>query len=69
MAHREYNKKSSGGFFMIILGALLFMLAPWQLSDSPELGGVAIIFGFIIGGIGFYIQFVKGKSRVKNDTN
>ncbi len=69
MAHSQYNKKRSGGFFMIILGALLFMLAPSQLTDSPELGGVVIIFGFIIGGIGFYIQFVKGRSRVKNDTN
>ncbi len=69
MAHSQYNKKRSGGFFMIILGALLFMLAPSQLTNSPELGGAVIIFGFIIGGIGFYIQFVKGKSRVKNDTN
>jgi len=69
MAHSQYNKKRSGGFFMIILGALLFMLAPSQLTDSPELGGIVIIFGFIIGGIGFYIQFVKGRSRVKNDTN
>ena len=69
MAHSQHNKKRSGGFLMIILGALLFMLAPSQLSDSPESGGAAIIFGFIVGGIGFYIQFVKGKSRVKNDTN
>jgi len=69
MAHSQHNKKRSRGFLMIILGALLFMLAPTQLSDSPELGGIAIIFGFIVGGIGFYIQFVKGKSRVKNDTN
>ncbi len=69
MAHSQHNKKRSSGFFMIILGALLFMLAPSQLGDSPELGAAVIIFGFIVGGIGFYIQFVKGKSRVKNDTN
>ena len=65
MAHSQHNKKRSRGFFMIILGALLFMLAPTQLSDSPELGGAAIIFGFIVGGIGFYTQFVKGKSSKK----
>ena len=62
MAHSEHNRqRRSGGFFLIIFGALLFMLAPWQLSEAPELGFVAIIFGFIIGGVGFYIQFVKGR--------
>jgi vacuolar-type H+-ATPase subunit I/STV1 len=62
MAHSEHNKqRKSGGFFLIIFGAILFMLVPWQLSDSPELGFAAIVFGFIIGGIGFYIQFVKGR--------
>ncbi len=62
MAHSEYNKqRRSGGFFLIIFGAILFMLAPWQLSETPELGFAAIVFGFIIGGIGFYLQFVKGR--------
>ena len=62
MAHSEHNKqRRSGGFFLIIFGAILFMLAPWQLSETPELGFAAIVFGFIIGGIGFYLQFVKGK--------
>ena len=59
MAHSQHNKKRSGGFFMIILGALLFMLAPSQLGESPELGGAVIIFGFIVGGIGFYLRFVR----------
>ena len=62
MAHSEHNKqRRSGGFFLIIFGAILFMLAPWQLSETPELGFAAIVFGFIIGGIGFYLQFVKGR--------
>ncbi len=62
MAHSEHNKqRRSGGFFLIIFGAILFMLAPWQLSETPELGFAAIVFGFIIGGIGFYLQFVRGR--------
>ena len=64
MAHNEYNKKRSGGFFLIILGALIFVTAPLYLGDSPELGMAAIIFGFVVGGMGFYLNFFKGrKSR------
>lgn len=67
MAHSEHNKqRRSGGFFLIIFGAILFMLAPWQLSETPELGFAAIVFGFIIGGIGFYLQFVRGRREVND---
>ena len=65
MAHSEHNKKGmGGGFFLIIFGALLFMIAPWQLSETPELGWTAIIFGFIIGGLGFYLKFVRSKRTI-----
>ncbi len=64
MAHDEYNKKRSGGFFLIILGALIFITAPTYLTDSPEIGMVAIVFGFLVGGVGFYLKFFKWrKSR------
>ena len=64
MAHREYNKQRRGtGFFLIIFGAILFMVAPWQLAETPELGWTVIIFGFLIGGIGFYLNFVKGRGK------
>ena len=66
MAHSDHNKqRRSGGFFLIIFGAILFMVAPLQLVETPELGFATIIFGFIIGGIGFYIQFVKGRNVSK----
>ena len=62
MAHTEHNKsKRSSGFLLIIVGAILFMMAPTRLSDSPEMGWVVIIFGFIIGGFGFYVQFFRKK--------
>jgi len=65
MVHSEHNRqRKSGGFFLIIFGALIFILAPTYLTDPPELGTVAIISGFLIGGIGFYLSFVRG--RIKN---
>ncbi len=64
MAHDEHNKsKRSGAFFLIIFGALLFVVAPTFLSEEPELGLVAIIAGFCIGGLGFYLHFVRGKKQ------
>jgi vacuolar-type H+-ATPase subunit I/STV1 len=60
MAHSEYNRpKKSGAFFLIILGALLFIIAPTWFSDKPEFGATLIVLGFIIGGIGFYLRFVR----------
>ena len=62
MVHNEHNKpKRSGSLFLIILGAILFMIGPTQYQNSPELGILALVFGFILGGIGFYLKYVKGK--------
>ena len=65
MVHGEHNKSRSGGFFLIIFGALLFITSPLYLADSPILGGVAIVFGFTIGGLGFYINFVRGRGKTQ----
>ena len=63
MVHGDHNKNRSGGFFLIILGALIFITSPLYLADSPTLGGVAIVFGFIVGGLGFYMNFIRGKGN------
>jgi len=64
MVHNEHNKpKRSNSLFLIILGAVLFMVGPTQYQDSPELGILALVFGFILGGIGFYLKYVKGKIK------
>jgi len=64
MVHNEHNKpKRSSSLFLIILGAVLFMVGPTQYQDSPELGILALVFGFILGGIGFYLKYVKGKIK------
>ncbi len=62
MVHNEHNKpKRSGSLLLIILGAILFMIGPTQYQNSPELGILALVSGFILGGIGFYLKYVKGK--------
>ena len=64
MAHNEHNKsRNSGGFALIIFGALLLFLAPNINTSNPELGTTALIGGIIIGGFGFYLKFIR--TRVK----
>ena len=66
MSHKDHNKpRKSGGFLLIIFGALLFILAPTYLTDSPELGIAAIVFGFVTGGLGFYLNFVRGRGKIR----
>ncbi|MDI1495490.1 MAG: putative membrane protein [Cenarchaeum symbiont of Oopsacas minuta] len=65
MVHGDHNKNKSGGFFLIILGALLFITSPLYLADSPLLGGVAILFGFLVGCLGFYLNFVRHRGKMQ----
>jgi len=60
MAHSEHNRSKRGGpFALIILGALLLFVAPNIYAEFPELGASALGGGIILGGIGFYLNFVK----------
>ena len=64
MAHSEHNKtRNSGGFALIIFGALLLFLAPNINPSSPELGTIALIGGIIIGGLGFYLKFIRTRTK------
>jgi len=66
MVHGEHNKsRKSGGFALIILGALLLFLAPNIYPEMPELGTMSLFGGIIIGGIGFYLKFFRW--RVKQE--
>ena len=65
MVHSEHNKSKGGNSFaLIIFGALLLFLAPSINPDNPELGILALIGGIVIGGIGFYLKFIR--TRAKN---
>jgi len=64
MAHSEHNKsRNSGSFVLIIFGALLLILAPTTNPSSPALGTIALIGGIVIGGIGFYLKFIRVRTK------
>ncbi len=64
MAHVAHIRpRRSGAFVLVSCGALLVVISPSVLSDDPELGAVAIIGGFLIGGLGFYLHFVRGRRK------
>ena len=67
MAHNEHNRqKKGGGFFLIIFGALLLFLAPNLYTDNPELGIASLIFGILIGGIGFMLDSLERRNKVSD---
>ena len=64
MAHSEHNRsKKSGGFALIILGALLLFLAPNINPTSNELGTLSLVGGIVIGSFGFYLRFIKNRPK------
>lgn len=64
MVHTEHNRsKNSGGFALIIFGALMLFLAPNIHSEMPELATIAFIVGIIVGSIGFYLKFIRGRTK------
>lgn len=64
LVHDEHNRiKKGGGFFLIIFGALLLIIAPTIYPTEQTLGIISFVGGFIIGGLGFYIRFIKKQSR------
>ena len=64
MVHSEHNRSKSGGWFaLIILGAILLFLAPAIHPEEPEMGVAAFAAGLVIGGLGFFLRFVRGRKR------
>jgi hypothetical protein len=62
MAHSEHNRiKNKGSFVLVLFGAFLFISAVLFLEPGSDLGKISIILGFVIGGIGFFLGFVKKK--------
>jgi len=64
LVHDEHNRSKKGGsFFLVIFGALLLIIAPTIYPGDQTLGVLSFVSGFIIGGLGFYIRFIKKTSR------
>ena len=60
--HSAHNRTKSGSWYaLIILGAILLFLAPAIHPDEPELGIMSFAAGLVIGGLGFFLRFVRGR--------
>lgn len=63
MAHSSHNRRGGSGFALVILGALLLFLAPVIYPADQALGGAALVGGFAIGGLGFYLRFLRYRGK------
>ena len=64
MVHGDHNKsRNNGGFALIIFGALMLFLAPNIHPEMPQLGVIAFVVGIIVGSIGFYLKFFRGRVK------
>ncbi|KAF6244700.1 hypothetical protein [Nitrosopumilus sp. b2] len=64
MVHSEHNRsKNSGGFALIILGALLLIIGPQEAIVPKSMSIATWIVGLIIGGLGFYLKFLRGRAK------
>jgi len=66
MVHGDHNKsKNNGSFAMIMCGALLLFLAPQEGTINAGLNIIAWVGGIIIGSVGFYLRFFRGRKKQK----
>jgi len=59
MAHSEHNRPKGSGMILIAIGILIFVFAPRYFKQDFAGGLAIIIIGFVLGGLGFYIAFLK----------
>ena len=64
MVHKDHNQsKKSGGVALIILGALLLIIGPQEAIVPKSLSIITWVGGIIIGIIGFYLKFIRGRKK------
>lgn len=64
MVHTEHNRSKNGSWFaLIIFGAIMLFLAPSIHPTEPEMGIAAFVVGLVIGGLGFFLRFVRGRGK------
>lgn len=59
MAHSEHNRPKGSGVILIAIGILIFFFVPRYYTKDLVGGMILIILGFILGGMGFYLAFLK----------
>jgi len=66
MVHGDHNKsRNNGSFAMIILGALMLIIGPQEEIIPKSLNVFVWVVGIIIGSIGFYLKFFRGRIKQK----
>ena len=64
MVHGNHNKsRNNGSFALIILGALMLIVGPQEAIVPKSLSVIVWGGGIIIGGIGFYLKFFRGRIK------
>jgi drug/metabolite transporter (DMT)-like permease len=59
MAHSEHNRPRGSGMILIVIGILIFVFAPRYIKNDISGALAAVVIGFVIGGLGFYMAFLK----------
>ncbi|MGB9125083.1 MAG: hypothetical protein WA833_01255 [Nitrosotalea sp.] len=62
MAHSEHNRPKGTGIILIAIGVLIFFFAPSYYKKEFIERVAIIVLGFVVGGIGFYISFLKKRT-------
>ncbi|WP_101477435.1 hypothetical protein [Candidatus Nitrosotalea bavarica] len=62
MAHSEHNRPKGTGIILIAIGILIFFFAPSYYKQGLIERVIIIVLGFVLGGIGFYISFLKKRT-------
>jgi len=66
MVHGDHNKsRNNGSFALIILGALMLIIGPREDIVPKNLTVIVWLAGIIIGSIGFYLKFFRGRIKQK----
>lgn len=63
MAHSEHNRPKGSGMILIAIAILIFVFSPDHFKNNPSEGLAVMIFGFVIGGLGFYISFLRRRRK------
>jgi hypothetical protein len=62
MAHSEHNRPKGSGMILIAIGILIFVFAPQYVKNIAG-GVITMAIGFLLGGLGFYMSFLKKRKN------
>ena len=63
MAHSEHNRPKGSGMILIAIGIIIFVFAPQYIKNDIGRAVAVVVIGFLLGGLGFYISFLKKRKN------